>query len=360
MKTKWTRIFALIAALATTLTLGIGCKNSSSDEDITYYTVTFDSNGGSSVDTQTVQRGKMAVEPRSPTRNGYTFDGWYDGNTKFSFYTYIYEDIRLTAKWTYIGDDMPSNEDDGYTTYYTVTFDPNGGTFIDSQSVASGMTAVKPEDPTHYEYTFDGWYDGDTLFDFSTPITNNITLTAHWTYPTNSEDTPTSEDDNTTICKIYPKDIYNTDFERGYGLFYTIRLLGAWKHEEMKALNEELRAISKKNIDRYITLDLTQMTGTTIIGDSAFYDCDLLVSVKIGGGVTEIGGSAFYSCGSIESITIGNRVTSIGGYAFRNCKTDTITFTGTLQQWNNIAKDYYWNYYNDIRTVICSDYILTL
>lgn len=348
----------VLCALAAVLMFGVSCGDDSDDSGdyITYYTVRFDSNGGDYVPQQNVQSGSTAVEPRSPTRDDYVFDAWYNGVGVFDFSTPITANLTLTAHWTYIGDDMPPNDDNGYTTYYTVSFDTNGGTFVAPQSVASGTTAVEPDAPTRDGYTFNGWYNGNTPFDFSTLITADLTLTAHWLSTTNPDDTPPSEDDNTTICKIYPQDIYNTDFERDYGLFYTIRLLGAWNEKEMKALNEELRAISKKNIDRYITLDLTQMTGTTIIGDYAFSSCNLLVSVKIGGSVTEIGNSAFSGCNSLESITIGNSVTSIGSYAFSHCEANTITFTGTLQQWNNIYKDVDWNYYRDISRVICSDY----
>lgn len=133
-------------------------------------------------------------------------------------------------------------------------------------------------------------------------------------------------------------------------------MLGAGKSEELTALGNELKEIS----DRYITLDLTQITGTTNIDNSAFRDCPSLVSVKIGGGVTKIGEEAFDSCSSLESITIGNSVTSIGDYAFYHCKAGTIIFTGTLQQWNSIAKDSGWFLGSDIEKVICSDYTVYL
>lgn len=66
---------------------------------------------------------------------------------------------------------------------FTVTFNVNGGDgeYVD-QKISSGDKAVKPEAPTKAGYTFDGWYDGDKLFDFdSMPITANIALKAKWT-----------------------------------------------------------------------------------------------------------------------------------------------------------------------------------
>lgn len=66
----------------------------------TMYTVTFNSNGGSSVASIVVPEGNTVVEPNVPTRNGYTFSGWYNGNTIFDFTAGINGDITLTAKWT--------------------------------------------------------------------------------------------------------------------------------------------------------------------------------------------------------------------------------------------------------------------
>ena len=63
-------------------------------------TVTFISNGGSSVASQTVKNGETAYEP-STSRTGYLFEGWYieENNTIFDFATPVMQDIYLTAKW---------------------------------------------------------------------------------------------------------------------------------------------------------------------------------------------------------------------------------------------------------------------
>lgn len=58
-------------------------------------------------------------------------------------------------------------------TYYTVSFDTDGGTAIPDQSVRSGSKATKPADPTKSGYTFGGWYKEDsftTAFDFDTEV----------------------------------------------------------------------------------------------------------------------------------------------------------------------------------------------
>jgi len=68
------------------------------------------------------------------------------------------------------------------TQTFTVTFNSNGGSTVNNiTGVESGTTINKPADPTRNNHTFDGWFDGNTLFVFTTPITQNITLTARWT-----------------------------------------------------------------------------------------------------------------------------------------------------------------------------------
>ncbi len=72
--------------------------------------------------------------------------------------------------------------------------------------------------------------------------------------------------------------------------------------------------------------------------------------------VTEIGDSAFFGCDILESVIIGGSVTSIGSYAFSHCSSlTTIIYDGTKEQWNNIRKDDFWNYYTGDYTVLCTD-----
>ena len=64
--------------------------------------------------------------------------------------------------------------------YKTVTFDSNGGSAVSEQKVLQGKQASDPGSPARDGYIFAGWYSNDSLYDFSTPVTQNLTLTAHW------------------------------------------------------------------------------------------------------------------------------------------------------------------------------------
>lgn len=64
--------------------------------------ITFNSNGGSSVDSQEVSYGNKITKPTNPTKENYVFDGWYideELNEQFDFDTPITKDITLFAKW---------------------------------------------------------------------------------------------------------------------------------------------------------------------------------------------------------------------------------------------------------------------
>ena len=81
---KANTLFLLIMIVLVFIT--ITCENEAQlPEQPVYYSVTFDSDGGSTIPAQLVQSGKTAVEPRSPTKAGFTFSDWYNGNTLFDF-----------------------------------------------------------------------------------------------------------------------------------------------------------------------------------------------------------------------------------------------------------------------------------
>ena len=124
-----------------------------------------------------------------PTKENYTFAGWYNGNKKFDFTTVPTGDVTLTAKWT---------ANDYYVSFVTEHGDPPT-----SQNVKYNGTANDPGTLTEEGYTFDGWYTDDNYskkFDFTKPITSNTTVYAKWTandyevsFVTEHGDAPTSQ-----------------------------------------------------------------------------------------------------------------------------------------------------------------------
>lgn len=124
-----------------------------------------------------------------PTKENYTFAGWYNGNKKFDFTTVPTGDVTLTAKWT---------ANDYYVSFVTEHGDPPT-----SQNVKYNGTANDPGKLSEEGYTFDGWYADENRtieFDFTKPIKRNTTVYAKWTakdyevsFITEHGKTPTSQ-----------------------------------------------------------------------------------------------------------------------------------------------------------------------
>ena len=133
---------------------------------------------------------KFAELVPEPTKENYTFAGWYNGNKKFDFTTVPTGDVTLTAKWD--------------INQYTVKFVSEHGSFAD-QTIEYGklIETDKLTIPEVEGYTFDGWYADEahnTKFDFTQPIKSNTTVYAKWTakdyevsFVTEHGDAPTSQ-----------------------------------------------------------------------------------------------------------------------------------------------------------------------
>lgn len=131
-------------------------------EVIGAYTVTFQSEGGSEVASQ-IRANTPAARPADPTKEGYTFIGWYNGESEWDFETPVTADLTLTAKWQ--------------LNQYTITFKPeNGGQdIVIKQDYGTAITA--PANPTKTGYTFAGW---DKTIPTTMPA-GDMTITARWT-----------------------------------------------------------------------------------------------------------------------------------------------------------------------------------
>jgi uncharacterized repeat protein (TIGR02543 family) len=176
------------------------------------YTVTFDVNGGDALvagqGSRTVNHGVAIGTLPTPTRTGYTFEGWYTATSEGIQYTAaspVTADIILYARWT--------------LNTYTVTFDMNGGNPIgageSSRTMNYGVAIGNLPEATRPYYTLDGWYtasSGGTQYTASSTVTANITLYAHWTLVAgNAGITITFEQLVDISINIPPFTVYKTD-----------------------------------------------------------------------------------------------------------------------------------------------------
>ena len=166
------------------------------DIPVTTYTVTFNANGGSvtPAGAEAGEDGKPESLP-TPTREGYTFDGWFtaaDGGEKVTTDTVFEQNTTIYAHWTQ--NVIPPAPE----TKYTVTLDANGGS-VTPAGAETGEDG-KPESlptPTREGYTFDGWFtaaDGGEKVTADTVFEQNTTIYAHWT----KESTGVNSDDSSS------------------------------------------------------------------------------------------------------------------------------------------------------------------
>ena len=168
--------------------------------------VTFDSNGGSSVLSQTVKHGEKVEKPEDPTREGYTFKNWTYNDEEWSFIGYLVtNDMTLLANWD-------------VNTYKLTLYNSNqvGGTVkgMGSYAYDSDVTIVATPSAG---YSFVGWYDSNNVLvsaetSYSFKMGLDLKLTAKW------------NDGNKYTISLNPNSgtVSQTTIDVQYGRYYTL------------------------------------------------------------------------------------------------------------------------------------------
>lgn len=159
-----------------------------------------------------VEEGQKVVLPPEPTREDYRFAGWYQDSVSFSVpfdhELPIHDNVKVFAKWE--------------QTMCTLTFHANYGKFPSGEStrtvkVQIGTPAAKPakpeELPTRSGMKLVGWgktTDGKPPYDFSTPVTGNLTLYAVWEKDGDDKKLTPVEDPSLTLVRVAPSPFSNS------------------------------------------------------------------------------------------------------------------------------------------------------
>ena len=288
------------------------------------YDVTFNTNGGSKVESQQIEEDFCATMPESAERKGYTFVKW-----NYDFSTPITKDTTISAEWNIIT----------YNIYYNL----NGGTIEGENpityTVEDEITLVNI--PTKRGYDFANWDNGgkiekdsigDVTFNASyTPIVYKITYDCG--KGTNNSLNPleyTIESETIVFSDAY---YINADFVewRQNGVKVTEIAKGSIGDVTLTAVWDEYDVKLKEDGDNYTVIGLNRGKTDIVIksaykgkrvisiSDDAFMDCGLIKNVAISNSVTSIGDYAFRGCSGLTSVAIPNSVTSIGDGAFGGC-----------------------------------------
>ena len=231
------------------------------------YTVTFDSNGGTAVESITVEENKKIPRPENPTREGYTFDGWYSGYNNeekwmFTGFT-VTEDITLTAKW------IPNT--------YEITFDSLNGAPCEKYIATYDSEYDLPES-TKDGYAFSEWLLNGEIFSSKGiwTLTENISLVAKWvdekyTVSFDSKGAELLENQVINYRETYALPIPYIAGSEFLGWHYSDALIpseGVWEYEEDMALVAKWQRIEYHINFNTSTTDVNVSPISLYYGDS--------------------------------------------------------------------------------------------
>ncbi len=146
--------------------------------EIEKVSVSFNTQGGSSINSITLDKSSILTLPENPIKDGFIFRGWFTEPqliNQFNANSPITTNITLYAKWEAEPVRM-----------YTITFVSNGGNYIEPLVVPENTVLTDIVIPSRHKYEFRGWFSDSQLiyqFNISQPITSDITLYAKWSGP---------------------------------------------------------------------------------------------------------------------------------------------------------------------------------
>ena len=229
---------------------GVSCEQNLPEEKT--YTVKFDSDGGSEVAAVEVKDGEKVTKPADPTKDGYTFKGWFNGDKEYAFETAVTSNITLKAKWEVVT--------------YKITYELNGGTGDkdnpETYTIETDTFEIKNlvSGPAANPY-FVGWYSDENFTTLAeTTIkkgtTGDLSFYANWT----------------------DKAMFTVTFN-----FVGVEKSSSVNVEEGKALtSEQLESVKSKISSDYVFVDFyTNKECTTKFDVTTTITADSTVYVKV-------------------------------------------------------------------------------
>ena len=329
------------------------------------FKIYFNSNNETEISSLTTDGSSTIAMPDNPTREGYTFDGWYYDNGVWEkpftanslINTPISSNITIYAKWSVL---------------HTISFNTNGGNEINSISLTKNTTIIMPDNPTKNGCIFDGWYTNSELssvFSATTMPDSDIQLYTKWIVAytlnlTNDNETAGTingageyaTNANVTITAVANNSYYFNGWFNESNILISnmteyafvmpendVTITAKWTSILKFTLNITETEYSVSGInetDKTIITIPSNHNGlpVTVIDGRAFYNCSSLINIVIPNSVTSIGDFAFYGCSGLTSINIPDSVTSIGEHAFRGCSGLTsITIPNSVTSIENYA-----------------------
>lgn len=262
-------VAAVVAAIGIVLAIVLPITLRHADE---LFTVTFESNGGSAVDSITdVEYGSLITEPTAPTKTGYSFAGWF-------------KDERLNKQWKFASDKVKSN----ITLYAKWTYEETNGL----QMMLNGSS-----------YTVAGIGNATNISALSIPETYKglpVTTIAKEAFDGQSSI-------ETLFIPSSVKTIFNAAFRNCDNLVEVV-IAG-----QSTTLGEGVfRGCAKLQ-------KVTLPTELTTIEKELFYDCKKLSEINFPSTLVTLGNHAFSGCASLVEVHLPASIRTIGENVFSGC-----------------------------------------
>ena len=324
------------------------------------YAVTFNANGGTAVNSQSIEEDTIISEPVT-TRAGYTFISW-----SYDFTQPIMEDTDITANWS-------ANTDTAYKVeYYLENLEDNNYTLIETENLQGTTdTTATAEIKTHDHFTFNenksissGNVSGDGSLVLKVYYTRNI-------YTLSNEKPAYGEITNATTKKYGNDKIDSVATE-----YMGCEFLGWYNGEELLSTAKEYTFTIENNVTAKFKVK-DEMSNFNFF--SSVDTCNItglkdktVPEIIIPDYVTSIGSDAFRGCNSLASITLpfigASRTENSGyekvfGYIFGYTTTSSSSsVSGATYQYYYYNDNKYYHYYipASLKTVILSDSVTSI
>ena len=318
MKTKCVLCMLYVTAYAvTTLLICASCYNPWMAEILGLKTITFDSNGGTNIASQTLCKNQTVIPPPNPSKSGHEFESWYRDNETFEvawdFKTVPTRDMTLYAKW----EPTHTHQWGEWTVTANATETADG-----VEAKVCTICGAIGETRTAYATGTAG---------LSYALNGNAYSVNKGTVTSGTVHIPAYHRPNDDSPYLPVTSISDEAFQNLTNL-------------NIVTIPSNVTTIGARAFYGCSSLEsITIPEGVTMLNNSVFYGCSSLTSVTIPEGVTSIGSTVFYGCSSLTSITIPASVTTIANLAFNYCSNLTsVTFEGMISEagFNNMPNTF--------------------